>query len=95
MAKDKRRYYYAERRKISFDNMVGIERAIARERFDAIYSYHEGIALIEEEFLELRAEVFTKEVDCEAVLLELVQLAGLCKAFAEDLLQVGGQAVSL
>lgn len=69
-----------------FDNLVSEELNKAR-RFhpNKFHSEHEGLAIIEEEFLELREEVFTKNKDIGKIQKELIQLATMCRRFYEDL----------
>lgn len=42
-------------------------------------SFHQAIAVIREEYLEVEAEVFKKVVNYEALETELIQLAAMCK----------------
>ncbi len=51
-----------------------------------ITTHHEAIALIREEYLELEQEVFKRKIDKNEALKECVQLATLCKKYAECLL---------
>jgi hypothetical protein len=52
---------------------------------EAFQSPHEALAIIEEEFLEFRAEVFKKRCDGEAMRIEAMQLAAMCVRFLVDL----------
>ncbi len=56
--------------------------------FPAFHSYHEGLAIIEEEFLELRAEVFKQHDarDTARMRQEAIQLAAMAVRFVRDLL---------
>ena len=49
-------------------------------------TYHEAEAVIEEEFLELRTEVFRKDGDKYRVRAKAVQLAVMCLRLLVDLL---------
>lgn len=69
-----------------FHELVAAELARARRKNAPFHTRHEGLAVIEEEFLELRAEVFRREPHREKLLGELVQVAAMCQRFAEDLL---------
>ena len=54
----------------------------AREKFPVMHSAHEGLAILEEEFLELRQEVFwgTRERQRE----EAIQVAAMAIRFIVD-----------
>jgi hypothetical protein len=54
--------------------------------FKPFPSYHHGIAVIEEEFEELKAEVFKKSHDKSAMREEAEQLAAMSIRFVVDLL---------
>lgn len=47
------------------------------------HSYHEGIAVIHEEFIELRTEVYKRIPNRQAMQDELTQLAAMCIKFSE------------
>lgn len=69
-----------------FNKLVEIELEKARKGHPIpMHSVHEGIAVIEEEFIELRTEVFKKHTRRLALLEECVQIAAMCQRFAEDL----------
>jgi len=57
----------------------------ASELYPPFRSIHEGIAIIEEEFLELRAEVFRKPVRWNKTREEAKQLAAMAIRFLIDL----------
>jgi hypothetical protein len=62
---------------------VGQEVARARSMFPAIYSPHEGLAIIREEYLEFEDEVwqhnlFKKRDHRPQMRTELIQLAAMC-----------------
>ena len=74
---------------------VVAELAKARAKFGAMTSAHEGIAIIEEEFIELRNEVFWGPTDgsdapghvarrVAMMRAEAVQLAAMALRFIED-----------
>lgn len=69
-----------------FPELVAAELARARAVNPLFHTRHEGLAVIEEEFLELRTEVFQREPLAGRLLEELVQVAAMCQRFAEDLL---------
>ena len=70
-----------------FADLVNEEISKAREAHGDQTSYHEGLAIIMEEFEELKAEVFRKNVDKDALKKELIQTATMCRRFYEDLLE--------
>jgi hypothetical protein len=63
-----------------------LEVTRARSKHKAMCSYHDGLAVIEEEFLKFRTEVFTNPLTEFRVRQELLHLAAMCQRFAEDLL---------
>lgn len=58
----------------------------ARQQHVAMRSYHEGLAIIWEEFEEFKAEVFKKHPDPQLMREELEQIAAMCRAFVTELL---------
>ncbi len=60
----------------------------ARKEHPPFHSTHEGLAVIWEEFEELKQEVFKKDIDKIALLMELTSVAAMCQRFAEDLLKL-------
>lgn len=64
-----------------------VEQEIERSRRNHgnMHSAHEGLGILEEEFWELKLEVFKKHHDREAMLSELVQVAAMCAKMAEDI----------
>jgi hypothetical protein len=71
--------------KKTFNDLVKDEYTRARSKFGLYNSAHEGLAVMLEEFEELKAEVFKKDRNEAAMLEEVVQLAACCKAFADSL----------
>ena len=70
----------------NFNLLVDQELIKARQKHPAAFnSYHEGLAIIQEEFEEFKAEVFERKVDRINLEGELVQLATMCRRFWEDL----------
>ena len=69
---------------MKFSELVWSELQLARQKHGPITSKHEGIAVIEEEFLELREKVFFSK-DQRGMLHELIQLAAMATRMAEDL----------
>lgn len=61
------------------------ELAEAREKFGNIKSLHEGLAVVWEEFDELKMAVFKKSPNFKFVVGELVQIAAMCQRMQEDL----------
>lgn len=59
----------------------------ARKEHPVFPSYHHGFAVMMEEFEEFKQEVFKKNVDKTALLLELASIGAMCQRFAEDLLK--------
>lgn len=69
-----------------FADLVHQELNDAREAHpSSFHSAHEGLAILQEEFEELKAEIFLKNRDDERIKKELVQLATMCRRFYEDL----------
>ena len=68
----------------SFPLLVSEELNRARLSHSGMNSAHEGLAVIWEEFEELKVEVFRKKASNEKILLELVQLAAMCQRMSED-----------
>ena len=66
---------------------VNFELTIARKKFEHFASPHEGLAIIQEEFEELKSEVFKQRDVRSHVLLrkEAKQLAAMAVRFMADL----------
>lgn len=58
----------------------------ARTNFRDMTTYHEGIAIIREEYLELERIVFSKTQATGDMRKEAIQLTAMCVRFIEDLL---------
>lgn len=58
----------------------------ARSKHKPMLNRHEGLAIIWEEFEELKAEVFKRDSDPDRMLEELVQIAAMCRAFATEVI---------
>jgi hypothetical protein len=68
-----------------FQDLVNTALTRARTKHpEPIHSRHEGIAVIEEEFMEARDAVFTDKQRSH-LLVELVHTAAMCRRMAEDL----------
>ncbi len=67
-----------------FLDIVRCEANRARSMHGHIRSTHEGLGLIEEEWWEVKQEIFKKVPDKAEMLKELSQVAALCTRFAED-----------
>ena len=67
-------------------NDVLEELQSAEQAFRPMYSGHEGLAIIEEEFIELRTEVFIKQKnrDVQKMYKEAKQLAAMAIRFMVD-----------
>ena len=59
----------------------------ARKDHGPMKSFHEGFAIIMEEFEEFKQEVFRKNINKEAMLIELASVSAMCQRFAGDLLK--------
>lgn len=59
----------------------------AKKNHSPMNSFHEGLAVIWEEFEEFKQEVFRKEVNKESLLIELASVSAMCQRFAEDVLK--------
>lgn len=77
--------------KRSFQKLVEHNLDDARKQHGPIKSMHEGLAILLEEFEEFKQEVFKKNVDKNAILKEVAQLAAMCQRFAEDVLKTKGE----
>lgn len=58
----------------------------SRTVFDDMNTYHEGISVIREEYLELERIVFSKTQSRDDMRKEAIHLAAMCIRFIEDLL---------
>jgi len=65
--------------------LVRDELDYAMEQYPPFASPHEGIAIIEEEFIELRDEVFQRVISPERMLKEAIQTAAMSVRFMIDL----------
>lgn len=70
----------------SFIEDVENEFAYASQKHKKFTSYHEGLAVIWEEFEELKQEIFKKKPDEDNLNSELVQIAAMCLKFYENLM---------
>lgn len=71
-----------------FQELVQEEVKKAKKKHPSFNSFHEGYAVILEEFDELLKEIRKKpsERDMVNLRLELIQVAAMCQRFDEDLL---------
>ncbi|HSK74451.1 MAG TPA: hypothetical protein VK892_22310 [Pyrinomonadaceae bacterium] len=78
----------AEKKQISFVEIVEQELKNAREIYPPFNSLHEAYAVILEEVKEFETEVFRKphERHPEQIMKELVQVAAMCQRAVEDCL---------
>lgn len=67
-----------------FAELVADCLAFARAKHGPMQSLHEGLAVIWEEFEEMKAEVFRQKVSPDDVLIELASVAAMCQRMAED-----------
>jgi hypothetical protein len=67
-----------------FDELVSDVLAYSRAKHGPMQSLHEGLAVIWEEFEEMKAEVFRQKVSPDDVLIELASVAAMCQRMAED-----------
>lgn len=65
-----------------FHDLVDTELDRATAKFGPIKPPHEGLAVIWEEFEELKSEMFWGEKD--KAIVELIQLAAMCKRSYQD-----------
>ena len=72
---------------MSFLDEVKQECERASKKHPKFMSMHHGLAVIWEEFEELKTEIFKKEPDLENLESELIQISAMCKRFYNDLLQ--------
>ena len=64
---------------------IRTELESARENYPAMHSYHEGIAIIKEEFDEVWDEIKMKNPNVQYIREEVIQLASSSARFAYDL----------
>jgi len=71
---------------MTYKEMIDAELVKARANFRPINTFHEGIAIIREEYLELEKAIFARERDEDEIRKEAVQTAAMCVRLIEDLL---------
>jgi hypothetical protein len=69
----------------SYKKLVKDTLSEARKIHPTMKSFHEGLAIIMEEFEEFKAEIFKKQQSKLNIILELAQISAMCQRFAEDL----------
>jgi hypothetical protein len=67
-----------------FFEMVQAEVDKSRALHGDIKSAHEGLGLMDEEFSEVKQEIFKKIHDKKAMLQELIQVAAICYKMSSD-----------
>jgi len=78
-------------KKRTFPELVKFDLHNARQKHARMYSAHEGLAVIWEEFEEFKQEVFKQKLDPDATIRELASIAAMCQRFAEDCLNAKGE----
>jgi hypothetical protein len=73
-------------RKRGFETLVEVTLHESKKEHPPIKSPHEGLAVIWEEFEELKAEIFKKKMDVRDTLKELASVSAMCQRLAEDCL---------
>ena len=68
----------------NFLKLTNEEAIRARKLHGQIRSTHEGLGLLEEEFWEVKLEIFKKITNKNELLKELVQVAAICSRISED-----------
>lgn len=71
---------------VNFFADAELEYRRARSAHKPMQSMHEGLAVIWEEFEEVKTEVFKKTPDRANLRKELIQIAAMCRAFATEIL---------
>lgn len=71
--------------KNKFFNMVIEELDSGRKKHGNLHSVHEGLGVLEEEFWEVKQEIFKKVCNKEKLLNELIQVSAVCLKMAEDM----------
>lgn len=86
MTEDDLGYYYGRSDAIGeLANEAGIELLSALRKFAQFHSPHEGIAVIEEEYIELRAHVHANTGHSPEARAEAIQIAAMALRYALDL----------
>ena len=72
---------------------MSVELLNATQKFKAFNSCHEGLSVIEEEFEELKEEVFKKKESrsTDNLLQEAVQVAAMAERFILDLIETDSE----
>lgn len=71
---------------VDFQTEMRTEYAKARSKHPPMASRHEGLAVLWEEFEEVKAEVFKRQPDLDNLRKELVQVATMAMAMALETL---------
>lgn len=69
---------------MSFQKEVQKEFMSAYNKHPMLNSVHEGLAVLWEEFEEVKQEVFKRNLDRTALRKELIQVAAMAQRMAED-----------
>lgn len=75
--------------KDTFFKLASEEVERSRNKHGNISSIHEGLGILEEEFWEVKQEIFKNKHDKPALLKELIQVAAMCAKLAKDAKLIG------
>lgn len=67
-------------------NHISAEYRRAADKFERFHSFHEGLAVLMEEFEKLKTEVFRKDVSLRQMRMEAIQVGAMAVRFLVDLI---------